>query len=118
MQKDTVLQVHLLGQVHFTGDGGEDEALLSAVRQRELDLPVQTARSEQGRVQSVGSVCCHDDLRSKKHNQVILKIMSYRKWEVLMRSTEWTLELQTQIQGLGATMGCQSSAQTLGPDSP
>lgn len=29
--KDTVLQVDLLREVHFTRDGGEDEAFLSAV---------------------------------------------------------------------------------------
>lgn len=63
VQKDTVLQVDLLREVHLAGDGGEDEAFLPAVRQRELDLPVQTTRSEQRRVQGVGSVGGHDDLR-------------------------------------------------------
>lgn len=67
IQEDTVLQVDLLWQVHLAGDGGEDEAFLPAVRQRELDLPVQTARSEQRRVQGVGSVGGHDDLRAGQH---------------------------------------------------
>lgn len=49
-EKDTVLQVHLLRQVHFARDGGEDETLLSAVRQWELNLPVQTTRAEEGGV--------------------------------------------------------------------
>lgn len=65
-QKDTVLQVDLLWQVHFTGDGGENETLLPAVGQRELDLPVQTTRTEQSRVQSVGSVGGHDHLKGGK----------------------------------------------------
>lgn len=48
--KDTVLQVDLLRQVHFARDGGEDETLLSAVRQWELNLPVQTTRAQEGGV--------------------------------------------------------------------
>lgn len=61
--KDTVLQVDLLREVHFTRDGGEDEAFLSAVRQRELNLSVQTARTQEGGVQRVSSVGGHDHLR-------------------------------------------------------
>lgn len=48
--KDTVLQVDLLRKVHFARDGGEDETLLSAVRQWELNLPVQTTRAQEGGV--------------------------------------------------------------------
>lgn len=44
-QKDTVLQVHLLREVHFTGDGGENETFLPAVGQGELNLSVQTTRT-------------------------------------------------------------------------
>lgn len=43
--KDTVLQVDLLGQIHFTGDCGENETFLPAVGQGELDLSVQTTRT-------------------------------------------------------------------------
>lgn len=62
-KKDTVLQVHFLWEVHFTGDGGENETLLPAVGQRELDLSVQATRTEKRRVQSVGSVGGHDHLK-------------------------------------------------------
>lgn len=62
-QKDTVLQVHLLREVHFTGDGGENETFLPAVRQGELNLSVQTTGTQQGWVQRVGSVGGHDHLR-------------------------------------------------------
>lgn len=72
-QKDTVLQVDLLRQVHFTGDCGENETLLPAVGQRELDLPVQTTRAEQSRVQSVGSVGGHDHLKTGKRGWHVLK---------------------------------------------
>ena len=44
-QKDTVLQIDLLREVHFTGDGGENETFLPAVGQGELNLPVQTTRT-------------------------------------------------------------------------
>ncbi|MEQ2316434.1 hypothetical protein AMECASPLE_032505 [Ameca splendens] len=63
--KDTVLQVDLLREIHLTGDGGENETFLPAIGQRELNLPVQTAGSEQGRVQSVSSVSGHDHLRER-----------------------------------------------------
>ena len=38
-----ILEVDLVGEVHLGGDGGEDEALLPAVRQGELDLAVEAA---------------------------------------------------------------------------
>ena len=40
----------------------EDESLLAAVGHGELDLAVQAARAQQGRVQRVGAVGGHDDL--------------------------------------------------------
>ena len=64
-QKDTVLQVDLLGEVHFTGDGGENETFLPAVGQGELNLSVQATRTQQGRVQRVCSVGGHDHLRGR-----------------------------------------------------
>lgn len=63
-----VLQVHLLADVHFTGDGGEDESLLSSIRDRKLDLPVQSARSQKSRIQGVGSIGGHYHLSSQKHS--------------------------------------------------
>lgn len=86
-QKDTVLQVDLLWQVHFTGDGGENETLLPAVGQRELDLPVQTTRTEQSRVQSVGSVGGHDHLRKGKGGGVVDMLLKHMivniSWHVM-----------------------------------
>ena len=40
----------------------EDEALLAAVGQGELDLAVQAARAQQRGIQRVGAVGRHDDL--------------------------------------------------------
>lgn len=57
-----VLQVDLLTQIHLAGNGGEYKTLLSPVGQGELDLPVKPSRSEEGRVKSICSVCCHDNL--------------------------------------------------------
>ena len=47
---DTVFKVHLLRKVHLGGDSGEDETLLSSVWHGELNLPVQSSRTEEGRV--------------------------------------------------------------------
>ena len=38
---DKVLQVHFLRQIHLRRDGGEDETLLTTIRQRELDFPAE-----------------------------------------------------------------------------
>lgn len=65
--KDTVLQVDLLREVHFTRDSGEDEAFLSAVGQRELNLSVQAARTQEGGVQRVSSVGGHDHLKGSSN---------------------------------------------------
>lgn len=47
----------------------ENEALLAAVRQRELNLAIQASWAQQGGVQSVCAVGGHDDLK-KEHNNV------------------------------------------------
>ena len=62
---DVVLEVDLLREVHLGGDGGEDESLLTPVRQRELDLPVQTAGSKESRIEGVLTVGGHDHLLIK-----------------------------------------------------
>ena len=59
---DEVFQVHLVAQVHLASAHLEDEALLPAVGQRELDLAVQTAGAQQRGVQRVGAVGGHDHL--------------------------------------------------------
>mmetsp|Transcript_13562 Transcript_13562/g.13297 ORF Transcript_13562/g.13297 Transcript_13562/m.13297 type:complete len:330 (-) Transcript_13562:72-1061(-) len=59
---DIVLEVHFLAEVHFRGESLVDESLLPAVGHRELDLPVEPPRPEEGRVQGVGPVGGHDDL--------------------------------------------------------
>ena len=48
--EDTVFKVHFLRKIHLGGDSGEDETLLSSVWHRELNLPVQSSRTEEGRV--------------------------------------------------------------------
>ena len=60
---DVVLEVNLLRQVHLGRDGREDEALLAAVGQRELDLAVQSAGTKEGGIESVLTVGGHDHLR-------------------------------------------------------
>jgi len=57
--RDVVLQVDVFTQVHLAGDGREDEALLTTVRHRELDLPVESAGPQQRRVQRVGPIGGH-----------------------------------------------------------
>lgn len=60
---DQAVEVDLGGQAHLARDGAEDEAALAAVAERwELDLAVQTAGSEKGRVEGIRAVGCHDDL--------------------------------------------------------
>ena len=53
---DVVFQIDIIRQVHFGGDRREDESLLPSVWQRELDLAIQTAGTQQSRVQRVLSV--------------------------------------------------------------
>ena len=60
--RHVILQVDLIAQIHFSGDGGEDETLLTPIRKRKLDLPIETPGTQQGRVQGVVSVGGHDDL--------------------------------------------------------
>lgn len=79
-EKDTVLQVHLLRQVHFAGDGGEDETLLSAVRQRELDLPVQTTGAQEGGVKCVCSIGGHNHLKVDQWKSRIITLVAYLKF--------------------------------------
>ena len=45
-EKDTILEIDLVAQVHLSGDGREDEALLTTVREGKLDLTVQAAWPE------------------------------------------------------------------------
>lgn len=39
-EQDTVFQVDLLREVHLAGDGGENQSLLAAVRERKLNFAV------------------------------------------------------------------------------
>ena len=48
--RDVVLEVDVVAEVHLVGDGAEDESLLAAVGQRELDLAVETSGPQQRRV--------------------------------------------------------------------
>lgn len=57
-----VLEVDLISEVHLGRARLVDEALLSPVGQRELDLSVEAARPQQRRVQRVCAVGRHDDL--------------------------------------------------------
>lgn len=66
VKKDTVLQINLLREIHFAGDGGENETFLPAVGQGELDLSVQTTWTQQSWVQSVSSVGGHNHLEGVK----------------------------------------------------
>ena len=45
-----VFKINLVAQVHLCCDCGEDETLLSSIRKRELNLPVQSSRSKQSRI--------------------------------------------------------------------
>ena len=60
--RDVVLEIDVIAEVHFVGDGAEDESLLTTIRKRELDLAVETARSKQRGIQRVGAVRRHDYL--------------------------------------------------------
>ena len=49
-----VLQVHILAQVHLVGDCLKDEAPLTPIWERKLDLAVEPAGAHQGRVEERG----------------------------------------------------------------
>ena len=57
-----LLKVNVFRKVHLRGNGLENESLLAAVGQGELDFSVETARTQQGGIESVCSVGRHDDL--------------------------------------------------------
>ena len=61
-----VFQINFITQVHLGRDGSKDQSLLPAIRQGELDFPIQTTRTQQGRIQRVSSVGGHDDLRKSR----------------------------------------------------
>jgi hypothetical protein len=81
----TVLEVYFVAEVHLGRDGGEDQALLPPVWERELNLPVQTARPQQCGIERVGAVRRHDHLarsRTARDEEqatyhVLLTILSY-----------------------------------------
>lgn len=60
---DERVEIDFGGEAHLGGNRGEDEATFAAVSQRgELDLAIQTTGTQQRRIQSVRTVCRHDDL--------------------------------------------------------
>mmetsp|Transcript_63338 Transcript_63338/g.125211 ORF Transcript_63338/g.125211 Transcript_63338/m.125211 type:complete len:325 (+) Transcript_63338:194-1168(+) len=60
--RDVVLEVKILGEVHPRGEHLKDETLLPPARLRELNLPIKSARSQQGGVKRVRAVGAHDHL--------------------------------------------------------
>lgn len=61
-EQDTIFQVNLLREIHLAGDSGENQSLLAAVREWKFDFTVKASWPQQGRIQSVCSVCGHDHL--------------------------------------------------------
>mmetsp|Transcript_4465 Transcript_4465/g.10380 ORF Transcript_4465/g.10380 Transcript_4465/m.10380 type:complete len:347 (-) Transcript_4465:220-1260(-) len=59
-----ILQIHLLAEVHLRSEGLEDQPTLPTVGHWEFNFPVQSPRAQEGGIQSVFSVCGHDDLHS------------------------------------------------------
>jgi hypothetical protein len=57
-----IFKVNFLTQVHLASEGLEHQALLPAVRKRELDLAIETPGSQECGVQGVCTVSGHDDL--------------------------------------------------------
>lgn len=62
LEEDTVFQVNLLREIHLAGDSGENQSFLAAVREWKFDFTVKASWPQQGRIQSVCSVCGHDHL--------------------------------------------------------
>mmetsp|Transcript_21145 Transcript_21145/g.36300 ORF Transcript_21145/g.36300 Transcript_21145/m.36300 type:complete len:231 (-) Transcript_21145:456-1148(-) len=60
--RNVVFQIDLVREVHLGRCDLEHQSLLPPVWHRELDLPVETAGPEKGRVERVGSVGGHDHL--------------------------------------------------------
>ena len=56
------LEIHVLGEGHAARVNAEDAALGLDVRQRELDLTVNTTRPNEGRVKRLDVVGGHNDL--------------------------------------------------------
>jgi hypothetical protein len=52
-----------VSQAEHTCVYAEDAALGFGIRQWELNLPVNAPRPDEGRVQRLNAVGCHDDLR-------------------------------------------------------
>ena len=62
LQPLTILQIDLVGQVHLAGDCAENQTLLAAIGERELDLAIKATRAQQSGIECVGTVGGHDDL--------------------------------------------------------
>ena len=54
-----VLKVDIVTQVHFSGDRGKNEALLSSVGQWKLNFAIKSARTEERWIERVGTIGCH-----------------------------------------------------------
>mmetsp|Transcript_23005 Transcript_23005/g.47774 ORF Transcript_23005/g.47774 Transcript_23005/m.47774 type:complete len:345 (+) Transcript_23005:164-1198(+) len=59
---DKLLEVDIVSQRHSRGVDLEDAALCLLIWQRELDLTIDTPRTNHGRVKGVDAICGHDDL--------------------------------------------------------
>jgi hypothetical protein len=66
-----VLQIYFITNVHFCRASTENHAFLPAVWVRKLNLSVQAAGTQQGRIQGICSICGHNNLH---HNTV-------RRWK-------------------------------------
>jgi hypothetical protein len=57
-----LFEVDVFREVHFVGDGGENESFLSSIGEWEFYLSIESTRTQEGRIQRVGSIGGHDDL--------------------------------------------------------
>ena len=73
----------------------EDAPLGLGVRKRELDLSVDSARSDQRRVQRLDPVSSHDDLEEHKGMQ--------KQWDT--RAANWVRRTRSLLEAFPATVG-------------
>jgi hypothetical protein len=59
---NVIFEIQFIRSVHLTRRGLEDHTFLSSIGVGEFNFPVETAGTQQGRIQRIGPVRRHDDL--------------------------------------------------------
>jgi len=83
----TIFEVHIGSKVHFRSTCLEDQTSFSPRWEWEFNLPIQSTRPQQSRVEGIGTICGHDDLRTMKSEDAYNR---FRKIKVTLTLLPWS----------------------------